>query len=187
MKYQTLLAQSQAVFDENPLYIKSSFFTNIFGVGAKWMFEKLNEKRHEKLYENTTETPPLLNLFDPNINYFAYGCLKYGLSFAAFFVAILVFYTINFCLLPLAIPAFYIVEVHFLFLFPLLIDKVENPIFTSIKTTYKIGLYRTLTTVMPIGFYMVFGLLNHKNPYKNWYIGCLSIIIWYKNEIRNII
>ena len=68
----------------------------------------------------------------------------------------------------ISILAFYIIEVHFLFLFPLLIDRVSNPMLTSCKMTYKIGFLKALITVFQIGLYMMFGLLQLKEPFKKW-------------------
>lgn len=145
----------------------------IFGIGAAWMQERLNEIRGET------------KVFDKTINYRFYGILKYFLSAIAFFITF--YYTQNHIVLltPLSIIAFYLVEVHFLVLFPLLIDGVKNPILKSIQLIYKIGLVRAILNVIPIGCFMFFGLFNYKKPFDNWYIGCLAIIYWYEYEIRN--
>lgn len=174
MKYQHLISQSKVNLETNPPNISGVISTNIFELGAKWMFDKLNENKTTKEIQ-----------FNQSINFFAYGFLKYSISFFVFLFSALLFLKINLLLLPLSIITFYLAEAHFLFLFPILIDNVKNPIWTSIKQTYKIGLLKTLITVIPIGIYMVFGLLNFKDPFRNWYIGCLSILIWYQNEIRN--
>lgn len=174
MKYQYLISQSKENLEINPPHINGVVSTSIFGLGAKWMFDKLNENKTAKKMQ-----------FNPSVNFFAYGFLKYAISFFVFSFSAFLFFQVNLFLLPLSIITFYLAEVHFLFLFPILIDKVEKPIWTSIKQTYKTGLLTTLITVIPIGIYMVFGLLNFKNPFRNWYVGCLAILIWYQNEIRN--
>lgn len=172
MKYQELILQSKKNLQLHPPAIDGIVSINIFELGAKWMYDKLNEdKKHAA--------------FNQSINFSAYGSLKYGISLLAFLFSIVQFIKINFCLLPISIVIFYLVEVHFLFLFPFLIDRVQKPVWTSIKQTYKTGIFTTVFNVIPIGFFMVFGLLNLKDPFRNWYIGCLSIIIWYKNEIRD--
>jgi len=174
MKYQNLISQSKINLEINPPNINGILSMNIFDEGAKWMFDKLNESKIDKELQ-----------FNQSVNFFAYGLLKYGISFFVFLFSAYLFLKVNLFLLPLSIIIFYLAEVHFLFLFPILIDNAENPIWTSIKQTYKTGILTTLTTVIPIGFFMVFGLLNFKDPFRNWYVGCLSIIIWYQNEIRN--
>ena len=174
MKYQHLISQSKINLELKPPIIKGILSINIFELGAKWMFDKLNENKTGREMQ-----------FNQSINFFAYGFLKYGISFFVFLVSAFLFFKINYLLLPLSIILFYLAEIHFLFLFPMLIDNVEKPIWTSIKQTYKTGFVTTLVNVIPIGFYMVSGLFNVNDPYRKWYVGCLSIIIWYQNEIRN--
>jgi hypothetical protein len=173
MKYQNLISQSKTNLQINPLNINGVVSINIFELGAKWMYEKLNENTNENVQ------------FDSSINFFAYGMFKYCISLFILFLSAFLFFKINFLLLPLSIVLFYLAEIHFLFLFPILLDNVKAPIWTSIKQTYKTGILTSLVTVIPIGFYMVFGLFNFKDPFRNWYVGCLSIIIWYQNEVRN--
>ena len=174
MKYQFLISQSKKYLQTKPPNIDGVLSLNIFQLGAKWMFDKLNENGVCNEIQ-----------FNQSINFFAYGLLKYGISFFVFLVSVFLLININFLLFPFSIVIFYLAEVHFLFLFPILLDNVEKPIWTSIKQTYKMGIFTTIITVIPIGFYMVFGLFNFKDPFRNWYIGCLSIIIWYQNEIRD--
>jgi hypothetical protein len=174
MKYQYLIYQSKINLQADPPSINGVFSINIFKLGAKWMFDKLNENKNDKKLK-----------FNHSINFFVFGLLKYGISFFAFLLSAILFSKINFFLIPLSIIIFYFAEIHFLFLFPILLDNVKKPIFTSIKQTYKTGVLTTLINVIPIGLYMIFGLLNIKAPFRNWYIGCLAIIIWYQNEIRN--
>lgn len=172
MKYSKLIAESKALWNNNPEYTKHTVSFKVFNLGAKWMFEQLNKNDEVKSFNDLP-------------NYFIYGILKYGICLLAFCISFYLFLKIHLLFTPLAIIVFYLFEVHFLFLFPLLIDDVKNPIITSIQQTYIIGLFTTLVTVIPIGFYMMMGLLNLKNPFRNWHIGCLTIIIWYKNEVRN--
>ncbi|TVT42597.1 hypothetical protein FNT36_00420 [Hymenobacter setariae] len=87
-------------------------------------------------------------------------------------------------LLPLAGLAFYVVEVHFLFLFPLLLDRVAHPLRTSIWATYQVGFMRALTWTLAIAAFMLAGLLNRRQPWRNWHIGCLALIHWYHHEVR---
>ena len=174
MKYQQLIAQSKKHLEQNPSSINGVVSVNVFGLGAEWMFDRLNEN----------ETNSTIS-FSSGVNFFAYGTFKYGISLMVFLLSVYLIYPFSLWLLPISIVIFYIAEIHFLFLFPLLIDKVNRPLWTSIQQTYKTGLLTALINVIPIGFYMLIGLLNIKDPLRNWYIGCLSIIIWYKNEVRN--
>lgn len=170
MRYQELLLESRAHYKQmKPIdnqLVSSFVFTN----GAEWMLERMNELDGKE------------RIFDTSISYEKYGYSKYGICLVVFLLTgIFLFFKAIF-LLPLAIIVFYFLEIHSLFLFPLLIDKVENPIRTSIRMTYEIGIFSVLATVIPIGFFMLIGLLNLRNPLKNWYLGCLSILIWYGYE-----
>jgi hypothetical protein len=169
MNYQNLLNTSRAHLHQYPVD-NQIFSLLIFTSGAEWMMNRMNEMDSQK------------RVFDNSISYEKYGYFKYGICLFAFFIMGVLMSLKSLYLLPLAILVFYIFEIHFLFLFPLSIDKVKNPIKESIQMTYRIGIFSALKTVIPIGFFMMLGLLNFRNPLKNWYLGCLSILIWYMHE-----
>ena len=143
----------------------------VFTLGAKWMYQRLQELQ-----------PAEMGGFDSHVRYTAYGLLKYGICLTMGGLTILVCGPYG---IPASVLAFYLTEIHFLFLFPLLIDRAPRPLLASLKATYKIGPWRCLVTVIPIAFYMLAGLFRKNNRLTNWYIGCLAILIWYKHEIRN--
>lgn len=174
MTVRHLLSESERQFDKRPAQVPQVFSGSIFGDGARWMFDKLHEAE-----------PEAVAAFDASIHFSYYGYLKYGISLLAFLASCLVLGKLHLLLMPLAVLVFYVFEVHFLFLFPLLVDGVENPIQTSIKQTYRIGFGKALLWVLTIAMYMLSGLLNHRNPWRNWHIGCLSIVLWYRYEVRN--
>ena len=172
MKSAQLIAQSEAQLTQTPLRCRDASALNVFESGAEWMAEQLREGSSA-------------SDFVASRKYTMYGLLKYGLSLSAMIISFWVFVNINVWLLPLSIIVFYFVEVHFLFLFPLLVDNVGSPVWTSIQQTYKSGLFVSLLTVIPIGFYMMAGLLNVRDPFRNWHVGCLAVLLWYKNEVRS--
>jgi len=174
MTVKALLKQGAIQFDQQPSQVQHIFSLHIFASGAQWMFGKLQETELETAVRFDAATP-----------FGLYGCFKYGISLVAFVGSFLVLEQVSVLLTPLAVLFFYIVEVHFLFLFPLLLDRARNPLLTSIKTTYRIGLLRALLWVLTIGVYMLSGLLNRYNPLRRWHIGCLSVILWYQYEVRN--
>lgn len=147
-------------------------YTHLFALGAEWMYLQLSYLRGNEL-----------NPFDVTIPFHLYGIFKYSLSLGGWILSIIVLYKIHPLLILLSIIVFYAVEIHFLFLFPLLIDNNEKPFQTSLRMLYKIGFLKTLINIIPIGCYMMIGLLDFKQPLRNWYIGCLSILFWYE-EIR---
>ena len=141
-----------------------------FRAGARWMAGQLSVLR---------QLPPDSHWHEGQA-YNRYGCLKYGLSTAGFgLVAGALPCWIG---LPLAVLAFYVLEVHFLFLFPLLIDGVPQPMQASIRMTYRLGLRRAVANTLPIGLYMLAGLGNRPDPLRRWHEGCLAVLIWYEEE-----
>jgi hypothetical protein len=123
--------------------------------------------------------------FDSDTRYTIYGLVKYGICLTAAGLAAVGISGYPLFAAPLSILVFYLFEIHFLFLFPLLIDRSPRPLLTSIRATYKIGVWRCLITVIPVAGYMLAGLFRKTDRLGNWYTGCLSILIWYDHEIRN--
>jgi hypothetical protein len=172
MTWQQLIIASKTHLARTPA-ANPGAITSIFSTGAEWM--------HHQLYELQPTTTPS---FNPNTPYTTYGLLKYGICGTASIAALIALATFNPWLIPLSIIIFYLAEIHFLFLFPILIDQTPHPILASIRATYRIGITKCLLTVIPIATYMLIGLLHKKDRLTNWYIGCLAIIIWYNHEIR---
>lgn len=173
MTYSQLIDAGTTEFDRMP-YQAVGGGVRVFEHGARWMRRRMNslDNRTEKELDHTTQ-------------YTVYGVLKYSCCIIAAIVAGMEFYHLHFLLTPLAIVIFYCVEVHFLFLFPLILDGARRPLLASIRLTYRIGYFRALVMVMRLGGFMVAGLFNLKNPTRNWHIGCLAVIIWYQHEGRN--
>ncbi len=173
MNYRQLINAARIHLSQYPGCVATTAPGSLFTSGGRWMQQKLCELRG-------TDAPAA-----QPIAFTAYGILKYGLSLAAFFAAAVALGTVSYWLAPLAVIVFYIVEAHFLFLFPLLMDNSPKPVWASIRLTYKVGLARAVVTVMPIGFFMVAGLLNFNNPFRCWHIGCMAVVIWYEDETRD--
>ncbi len=174
MHFSTLLQLSKHHLQNHPEVVSNVFSFDLFTQGAHWMAHRLNELDDSKIA-----------VVDPMVNFKVYGFGKYILCVLFFVISLLFSLKLNLLLMPVSILVFYFVEVQLLFLFPLLIDQVERPILTSIRLTSEIGVFRAVITVIPIAFYMAWGLCNVKKPFKNWYIGCLAVVIWYQYEVRN--
>lgn len=170
MNSRHLILRSKAHFRQYPTNRESTLTPFIFTEGAKWMTSRLNELDGKK------------RSFRPGVPYELYGYLKYLFCLIFFLFSGLFFWTKAIYLCPLAILIFYFFEVHLLFLFPLLIDGVENPLAKGIQMAYKVGVLTAMKNILPIGVYMVVGLLNWRNPLQNWYEGCLAVLIWYVHE-----
>lgn len=174
MKYQELISRSKQVIGEDFPLTNQIMSFQVFEIGSRWM--------HKKLFVGNEQQSPH---FNPLIKYRSYGLFKYSIAFGVFFVSLWQLLKISVYIAPLSIILFYLVEVHFVFLFPIILEEKRNPLWVSIQQTYKMGIINALFTLVPIGFFMVYGLLNIKDPFRNWYIGCLSIVIWYQDEVRN--
>lgn len=153
--------------------VSAGNYAAVFENGAMWMGDWM-----QQLQPNQTI------ILSPLQRFTRYGLLKYGLALVAFALAAGMLARIHLLLLPLAVPVFYAVEVHFLFLFPLLLLHGKQPLLQSIRMTYTAGFIKAIITVVQIAFFMLTGLLNRKTPFENWHIGCLAVLIWFY-EIRN--
>ncbi|TND06971.1 MAG: hypothetical protein FD123_3435 [Bacteroidetes bacterium] len=173
MKFVQLLRKSNQHLRKHPPASAQKISGDFFTSGAAWMHEQLHPLENDRS-----------RAFNRSVNYAFYGFMKYAVSLLAFGVSFFILLRVNVWLTPLAVPVFYFFEIHFLFLFPLLIDGSPQPIRSSIKATYRTGVFSALFNVMPIGIYMMFGLLNFRDPLRNWYAGCYSILTWYNDEIR---
>lgn len=174
MKYKKLLEQSRQNIGTDFPESSQIISFQIFEVGCRWMHKKLNDNIVEKL-----------QYFNSSINYRKYGMIKYSIVSFVFLFSLWQFSKISLFIAPLSIFLFYLAEIHFLFLFPFVLDGIKKPLWVSLKQTYKTGLVTALITVIPVSCFMLYGLLNIRNPFRNWYIGCFAIIIWYQNEVRN--
>lgn len=174
MYWNKLLKISKVFYEADPQVIDELKFSDIFKDGAEWMHIRLQEIRGFQKSK-----------FHKTNKYNIYGLLKYIVLLFTFFGAVLALWSLSIFLVPFSVLIFYFVEVHFLFLFPLLIDDVNKPLRESLKLTYEVSTFNAFLNVMPISIFMVIGLFNFKNPLKNWYIGCLSILFWYEDAIRN--
>ena len=174
MNYQLLIAASRQHLAKYPGHAPVSGPMTMFQEGARWMHDRLNEL-------DGSESRP----FDPEVNYTFYGYLKYGICLTGFSLACWWSVQHDPFLLPFSILVFYLLEIHFLFLFPLLIDGARQPVLRGIREVSRIGVINCLQTVIPLAVFMMTGLFRRKDNFHNWYIGCLSILIWYKNEVRN--
>ncbi|MFL5763111.1 MAG: hypothetical protein ACJ77K_04155 [Bacteroidia bacterium] len=172
MYYRELIKRSAELYKKNEAD-SISLSVSVFQTGAQWMQQMMKQMDED--------TPDL----DPAISFSKYGTLKYTLCLLAFFVSAFLFYKINRWLLPLSVLIFYMVEIQFLFLFPVLISRLPNPVSKSIQMTFETGTMKAIFTVIPIAAFMLTGLFNLRNPYRNWHIGSLAILIWYSDEVKN--
>ena len=147
--------------------------TNVFKHGAQWMADALAQLRGHPLPEI------------PETNFGIYGYGKYGIStLAMLLTAFIAIYFDQIYLIPLAVVTFYLVEIQFLFLFPVLVDRKKAPIRTSLRLTRQAGYLRTLCTVIPIATFMILGGLGRTTVKEAWLVGCMAILIWYEEVVN---
>lgn len=174
MTVRWLLWASAQRFDGQPVQVRQPFSRHIFTLGARWMFGQW-----------PLGGPPPAGGFAEHTRFGWYGSLKYGSSLLAALVVASALARLPLLLwVPLAGLAFYLVEVHLLFLFPLLLDGVAHPLRSSVRATYRVGLLRALGWTLGIAAFMLVGLLDWRRPWRKWHIGCLAVIYWYQDEIR---
>jgi hypothetical protein len=172
MNYKQLLNRSKNRQQFGHMKNESFYSIFLFEKGALWMKCQLDKSNYSVLNHKQWI-------------YTVYGLIKYMLSLFLSLLSTIFLHHIHPMIIPFSIIVFYFVEVHFAFLFPLLIDGEKNPILKSLELTYKFGIIKLLFIVIPISFTMMIGLTKLKNPLENWYLGCMSILILYENEIRN--
>jgi hypothetical protein len=172
VKYKKLLSESKEHIERYGL-IQAPVTLDIFSNGGFWMSQRLDELDH-----NRTKAA-----FALPFRY--YGYLKYITCMAVSGITLGMVGNLKIYSISLSILLFYCCEAHFLFLFPLIIDRVQNPVIESIRQTYRIGLLKSVITVVPIALYMISGLFSYRAPFVRWHVGCLAILIWYQHEIRD--
>ncbi len=166
-----LIAEGKFFLIKNPPSLSATThirWRNVFGDGAAWMLLQLNALDGKQ------------RVLNPQTPFNLYGFAKYASSLLVFGIAVFLLSQIHLLFVLFAVWVFYAVEVLFLFLFPLLLDGAENPIRDSVKLTFRIGIFSAISTVLPIGVFMVLGFLRLRSPLKNWAIGCVAVLIWYK-------
>ena len=144
----------------------------VFEAGARWM------ALHLALLRQRALPIPL-----PLRRFTYYGWLKYGLSLMGVGLSAIVLGRLSYWLLPLAGLGFYLVEIQFVFLFPLLLEGRPQPLRTSCRLTARVGMGRCLSVVLPVAGYMLLGLVRPGRALHGWYTGCLAILLWYVDEI----
>jgi len=110
------------------------------------------------------------------------GYFKYGFAlWASLFVACLFFNSNPWIASFGAFFVFYAVEAQMVFLFPLSIEGVSNPLGASLRLTRKAGgTGVVMLTVITLAVYMIFGGFFKKGLKRCWCVGCLATLVWYR-------
>jgi hypothetical protein len=85
---------------------------------------------------------------------------------------------------PLAVLAFYAIEVQMVFLFPLALDGRADLLRSSRALTRRAGgTLPVMAKVMRIAAGMLGNPLLGRDPVRAWSLGCLAVLVWYE-EVR---
>lgn len=160
MKWQDLLRRAETELEAGPFPYRD------FTTGGAWMVAQFHQR-----WPGT--------LPSPQPDYHRAGMIKYGCSLlvAGFVLALTA--KLGLTALLLGGLSFYLTEVHFLFLFPLLAEGEREAYLNSIRITHEIGLLHCVLNVIPIALMMLLGLLSRRDPYRAWHIGCLAVVLWF--------
>jgi hypothetical protein len=155
-------------FGLKPPRLETIPIQNIFQVGGQWMKKALKRMGVESL---SRFKPPFQEL----------GYFKYGLAaWAALLAGCLLLQAGPWAASTAALLVFYLVESQMVFLFPLSIEAVEDPIRESLRDVRRAGgNFKVMVTVMVLALYMVSGGFFRENLKKSWCIGCLAVLVWH--------
>lgn len=138
-----------------------------FSNGGEWMRLRLS------LLRNRVIAPVPLKVFQ------FWGVFKYVFSLLVGISILLLNWPLGITT-PLAIAAFYIIEVQFCFLFPLIVDNRKPFFLNSILLTHRVGFWRCLRLVLYFAAYMLTSGYGRKHFLLAWHIGCLAVLLAYE-------
>lgn len=172
LKYSELISRAEEHYSMHSENMDIGFSFRIFSRGANWMHCRMNEMGQNRMTEFPKETD-----FD------FYGICKYMTVLFSASVSACILSEISVFLLPGAVLIFYLTELFFLFYFPLLIDRCNNPFRENFRMLQETGFRRSFFHLLGIAFYMISGIFHPGDPFRKWKIGCIAVLIWY-GEIR---
>lgn len=173
---QRLLAQAHAHL-ESPhsqlMELASRRWWRGFSTGGPWMRRALQELQAQAPAPKREPGWTLLGIF------------KYGqCALAALAIVAVALALGQWWLLALTLPAFYLVEAQWVFLFVLVAQGHPDPLKQSARLTRRAGgAWRVMWTVLPLAWTMLTGWATPRPSaqaaLKSWCAGCLAVVIWY--------
>lgn len=143
-----------------------------FAGGARWMAGALSILRADT-------APPS----PPDVGWQRLGVTKYALCLLAAAVATAA--ALPFVPLFAAVVGvliFYVVEVQFVFAFPIALDSHARPLRKSASVLrHSTGTLRGVATVVPLATVMLFGGFVGRGFVRSWCVGCLGVLVWYEH------
>ena len=139
-----------------------------FSSGAEWMRLAMGELRGQPLPDSCGAFSWL-------------GCAKYTLASLAGLIAVGLGWYVHPALAILSIPAFYAVEVQWVFLFPVAIDGSQQPWRDSRSLMRRhAGTIAAMSLVLPFAWRMLTGGFFGRGFVRSWCTGCLAVVLWYE-------
>jgi hypothetical protein len=110
------------------------------------------------------------------------GACKYALAGVAALIAWALLWRLPVLAAIAAILAFYSVEGHMVFVFPLALDGEPAPIVASHRLVARtLPPERAMARVMRIAATMLFGGFMGQGFVRSWCLGCLAVVLWYED------
>ena len=168
-----LLVDARRLFDarENGLAAAAARVRWDFGSGAAWMRAALTAVRGVQPSGAA-----------------AFGCLgfaKYGLATSVAAAVAMFAGAASLLLVPLAVVAFYLVEVRMVFAFPLALDGSAAPLRDSHALVARtLPAWVATARVMRIAAEMMAGGFLGRGFVRSWCVGCLAVVLWYEDARR---
>lgn len=144
-----------------------------FSIGGPWMRRALQELQVHAPWPEREPSWTMLGLF------------KYGqCALAALVIGAAAYGLEQWWMLALTLPAFYLVEAQWVFLFVLVAQGHPEPLRQSARLTRQAGgAWRVMWTVLPLAWTMLTGWAtlrpSAQGALKRWCVGCLAVVIWY--------
>jgi predicted MPP superfamily phosphohydrolase len=168
---RSLLREARALYAEHPELRAGARSAGHrgFSSGAQWMRIALEHIRSKPVAPHPAHFQWL-------------GLVKYGLAVTASVAFAIAMIALRQPVLSLAaILVFYAVEAQFVFLFPLALDGVRQPLRASRRWTLRAGgTLVVMWTVMQLALTMVLGGFIGSGFVRSWCVGCLAVCVWYE-------
>ena len=148
-----------------------------FASGAAWMQQAMQLVRGRGQVVEAGEP-------QDRVGFVWLGLRKYALAGAPAGMLVLLALGGQPWLWPLAIVAFYLVEVRMVFAFPLALDGSEAPLGDSNALLFaSMSWWRATSNVMLLAAEMLFGGFCGRGFVRSWCVGCLAVVLWYEQAL----
>lgn len=179
-----LIRRAAALYDADPALHRAALRARGAGFwgGARWMARGLAGLRGEDAQALAPSEP---------WRWQALGVLKYGACAVAGVAPVALgallgrWETVALGLVAV-VPAFYAVEAQLVFVFPLMLDRVDAPLRASRRLTVAAGgTVSVMLTVLPLAATMLFGGIVGRGAVRCWCIGCMGVLLWYDALVQS--